>query len=114
MQVQWKTLNSEKASKVARMVTGVVALKKELGDYAQRHGSSFLIYGSIAKGTYRHDSDIDILVDFPDDSVSDAWRFCEDACQKHKLKPDVRPKNLCSAKFLKGVMIGAVELGNER
>jgi predicted nucleotidyltransferase len=113
MQATWQSLGSIKASEVARMAVGVVALKVELLDYARIHNGAFFIYGSIAKGALRYDSDIDVLVDFPTETISDAWRFCEDACRKHGLKPDVRPRNFCSPKFLEKALVGAVELNCE-
>jgi predicted nucleotidyltransferase len=114
MQEDWQTLSSIKTSEVARIAAGVNVLKKALSDYARMHAGTFFIYGSVAKGTLRHDSDIDILVDFPSECISDAWRFCEDACRQQGLTPDVRPKSLCSSKFLEKALIGAVELTGER
>jgi predicted nucleotidyltransferase len=114
MEEDWKTLSSIKTSEVARIAVGISALKKVLSDYARIHSGTFFIYGSVAKGTLRHNSDIDILVDFPIERISDAWRFCEDACRQQGLTPDVRPKNLCSSKFLEKALLGAVELSGER
>jgi hypothetical protein len=102
MQEDWQTLSSIKTSEVARIAAGVNVLKKALLDYAR------------IQGTLRHDSDIDILVDFPSERISAAWRFCEDACRQQGLTPDVRPKSLCSSKFLEKALIGAVELTGER
>jgi predicted nucleotidyltransferase len=112
MQTQWETLSSIKTSEVAKIAAGIVLLKRELLNYARLHKGSFFIYGSVAKGNYRYDSDIDVLIDFPAESSSMAWRFCEEACRKHGLTPDVRPKTLCSAKFLEKALMGALEISD--
>ena len=100
MATTWLTLDSRKSAAVARISRGISGLRKDLADYAQNTGGTFLIYGSAARGDYRYDSDVDIIVDFPLEKESDAWRFAEDACRKHGLAPDVRPKRLCEKKFI--------------
>jgi predicted nucleotidyltransferase len=114
MQTDWQTLSSIKTSEVARMAASVVTLKAALRDYARDHSGTFYIFGSVAKGNLRYNSDVDVLVDFPKGSISEAWRFCEEACRQQGLTPDVRPKNLCSPKFLEKALLGAVELSGER
>jgi predicted nucleotidyltransferase len=114
MGVQWTTISEIKTAGVSKIASGVAALKEELTKYAQTHHGSFVIYGSVAKGSFRFDSDVDVLVDFPPEAVSEAWRFCEEACRKHGLVPDVRPKNLCSPRFLQRVSEGAMETCGER
>ncbi|MXW85316.1 MAG: DNA polymerase subunit beta, partial [Boseongicola sp. SB0667_bin_21] len=51
-----------------------------LSSHARRHGGRFLVFGSAARGDMRHDSDIDILVDFPPEMELDAVIFAEEAC----------------------------------
>jgi predicted nucleotidyltransferase len=110
----WTTISEIKAAGVSKIASGVAALKKELTAYAQKNRGSFVIYGSVARGNFRFNSDVDVLVDFPPEAVSEAWRFCEDACRKYGLVPDVRPKYLCSPKFLQRVSDGAWETCGER
>jgi predicted nucleotidyltransferase len=114
MQTDWQSLSSIKTSEVARMAASVVTLKAALQDYARDHNGTFFIFGSVAKGNLRYNSDVDVLVDFPKGSISEAWRFCEDTCRQQGLTPDIRPKNLCSPKFLEKALLGAVELSGER
>ena len=114
MSTQWVTLKSIKTAEVSRITSGVTALKADLKDYALAHSGLFLIYGSIARSDYRFHSDVDVLVDFPAESTSKAWRFCEDACRKYGLVPDVRPKVLCSAQFLQRIDAGRTEACGER
>jgi Nucleotidyltransferase domain len=114
MSAQWTTIKEIKAAGVAKIASGVAALKEELTVYAQTHHGSFVIYGSVARGNFRFNSDVDVLVDFQPEAVSEAWRFCEETCRKHGLVPDVRPKYLCSPKFLQRVKDGALETCGER
>jgi hypothetical protein len=51
----------------------------------------FLLFGSAARGQMRFDSDVDILVDFPPDTLDDAWNFAEHACWDRHLEPDITP-----------------------
>ena len=113
MNQKWQTLSAIKAAAVAKIALGIVDLKKDLRLYATAHGGSFWIYGSAARGDFRYNSDVDILVDFPEVHMSDAWRFAEDACFKRGLVPDVSPKAYCSTRFLERVMKGAVEISCE-
>ncbi len=50
------------------------------GGVARRHGGRYLLYGSLARGEARRDSDVDLLVDFPAEFEAEAWRQAEDAC----------------------------------
>jgi predicted nucleotidyltransferase len=114
MNQTWLTVGAIKAAAVSSLASGIVALKEDLRLYATAHGGSFWIYGSVARGDFRFNSDVDILVDFPEEQVSDAWRFAEDACYRHGLVPDVSPKTYCSIRFLERVMKGAVAISGER
>jgi predicted nucleotidyltransferase len=114
MDDHWTTITEIKAAGVSKIASGVAALKKELTAYAQTHRGSFVIYGSVARGYFRHDSDVDVLVDFPPEAVSEAWRFCEDTCRTHGLVPDVLPKYLCTPKFLQRIGDGSVLMCGER
>jgi tRNA nucleotidyltransferase (CCA-adding enzyme) len=54
-------------------------LPTALAAYAASRGGRYLLYGSAARGTMRHDSDVDILADFPPEAIDDAWVFAEEA-----------------------------------
>lgn len=99
----WLTLASRKLGAVAAISRGIVDLRKDLEGYAKKVGGAFLIYGSAARGDYRFDSDVDIIIDFSVEKESDAWSFAEATCRKHGLVPDVRPKRFCELKFLEHI-----------
>jgi len=48
----------------------------------------------------KYDSDIDLLVDFPAETLGDAWNFAETACWDHGLDPDLMPYSWCKPAFL--------------
>jgi predicted nucleotidyltransferase len=74
------TLKARKAAKLAAMHDALATLCTSLADYARANSGRFLLFGSAARGELRHDSDVDVLVDFPEDSLAAAWRFVEDEC----------------------------------
>jgi predicted nucleotidyltransferase len=85
---------------VGKISDGVVKLKAALDEYARRHHGRFLLYGSIARGDYRFNSDVDILVDFAENETDKAWQFAEQSCLDFGLIPDIRPVSFCEKKFL--------------
>ena len=114
MNPEWQTVKAIKAAAVSKAIVGIDALKNDLLQYAVEHGGAFLIYGSAARSDMRFDSDVDILVDFPPSAEPAAWRFAEDACYRHGLVPDVRPKSLCADRFIHHISQGALEISGAR
>ena len=85
-----------------------MVLRAELAGVAAALGGRFLLYGSAARGALRFDSDIDLLLDFPDDAAtSAAWGAAETACSRLDLACGIRPVSLCGAAFIAHVMPGA-------
>jgi predicted nucleotidyltransferase len=80
-------------------------------DCMRSKGGRFLLYGSAARGEIRFDSDIDLLVDFPADSESEAWRLAEDVCAAHGMEANIMPLAWCTPRFIAHVLPQAVVLG---
>lgn len=74
------------------MEEAVETLAAELAAYAREHGGRFILFGSAARGELRHDSDVDIMVDFPRGLEREAWLFAEERAWALKLKPDMSDK----------------------
>lgn len=87
--MSYPTLTERKRAKVARMEAAVEALAADLAAYAREHGGRFVLFGSAARGEMRHDSDVDILADFPSSLGWDPAEFAEDRARARDLKPDV-------------------------
>jgi predicted nucleotidyltransferase len=104
------TLAERKKVRAAQIRSGIERLRGELADYAHRNGGRFWLYGSAASGEVRYDSDVDILVDFEAEALAAALAFAEDACARHDLKPDVKPKSWCTDEFVRRIAAKAVVL----
>lgn len=100
MSARFPTLLERKTAAALHITRACELLKVELAHYARQHGGRFALYGSVARGDHRFDSDVDILVDFPDSEESDAWHFVEAACRRLELKADLRFWRTASARFL--------------
>src|SRR5690242_3824001 len=94
------TLKQRKAAEAERRRRAVEELRAALAAYARAHGGRYLLFGSAARGEMRYDSDVDILLDFPPDSLDDAWGFAERACWDRELDPDITPFSGRSERFL--------------
>ena len=87
--MSYPTLTEHKRAKVARMQASVKALSADLAAYAREHGGRYILFGSAARGELRHDSDVDVVADFPSDISSEAWDYAEERAAALGLKPDV-------------------------
>ena len=94
------TLRERKVAEAARRSMAVAALRSVLAAYANEHGGRFLLYGSAARGTMKHDSDVDLLLDFPASIAAEAWNHAETECWDLGLEPDLMPYDWCSKAFL--------------
>lgn len=106
------TLPERKAAKVAALTAAVATLSDALANYAKGAGGRFLLYGSAARGELRHDSDVDLLLDFGDhERTSAAWTFAEEECARLGLACDILPIIACTPRFLDHIMVDAKVLG---
>lgn len=94
------TLQEPKAAETERRRRAVDDLRSTLAAYARDHGGRFLLFGSAARGDTRCTSDVDIVVDFPPDTLDRIWNFAERACWDRRLEPDVIARSGCKADFL--------------
>jgi predicted nucleotidyltransferase len=94
------TLTERKATEAARRTAAVEELVPVLSEYARKHGGRFLLFGSAARGQMKFTSDVDLLMDFPAETLDEAWRFAEAACWDRNVKPDLIPYQWCKKAFL--------------
>jgi predicted nucleotidyltransferase len=94
------TLTERKATEAARRQQAVAAVVPLLTAYARAHGGRYLLFGSAARGEVKHHSDIDLLMDFPEEALNEAWKFAEQACWDQGLEPDLIPYRWCKQAFL--------------
>ncbi len=100
-----RTLAERKTAKVAAKAAAVDELLRTLEHQAREIGGRYLLYGSAARGELRPDSDVDLLLDFPDgNATAAAWDFAEDECARLGLDCDIRPVAMCGLRFLAHVL----------
>jgi predicted nucleotidyltransferase len=105
------TLAERKAADVAAKTAAADELLRALTSQAWEIGGRYLLYGSAARGELRPDSDVDLLLDFPDsDATATAWGFAEDECARLGLDCDIRPIAMCEPHFLDHVLPGVRSL----
>ena len=92
-----------KAREAARRRAAAGRVMAELTACGTAHGGRFLVFGSVAEGRVRFDSDFDVVVDFPVDGEADAVAFVEDACRRQRLPVDVHLKSASSDRFLERI-----------
>ena len=103
-----RTLAERRADTVAAKTAAVEALCRSLADRGRALGGRFLLHGSAARGALRHDSDVDLLMDFPDQArTAAAWDFAEAECARLGLACDIRPLAMCDGRFRAHVLPGA-------
>ena len=98
------------ARSISEHLRGYLRERPDRGD-ARSKGGRFLLYGSLARGETRFDSDIDLLLDFPADIEAEAWRFAEEICADHGIEADIKPLAWCTTQFAAQITRYAVVLG---
>jgi predicted nucleotidyltransferase len=93
------TLKTVQASFAQDLLRKSAALAELLSAYADKRGR-FILFGSVARGEVRHDSDLDLLIDFPPDGEAAAFSYVEEACSTLGIPADLRPFRYCSERFL--------------
>lgn len=83
------TIGARQHLRLEKLLRSVDTIANELRHYARLHGGSFVIFGSVARGEARHDSDLDILIDFSGSEARPAWFFAEAMCTRHGVRPDL-------------------------
>ncbi len=104
------TIQERKARATAPRRAAANRIMSDLQIYARQNGGRFIVYGSVARGSMRHDSDVDILVDFPAETTHAALSFAEDLCFAAQLRPDISRLSWHSPAFLSRVMPKALVL----
>jgi predicted nucleotidyltransferase len=109
--MSYPTLAERKRAKVSRMEAALEALAAELTAYAREHGGRYVLFGSAARGELRHDSDVDIMVDFPADAGWNPAEFAEERASAHELKPDIHLLTMSSPRLRERVAAKGRVLG---
>ena len=106
----YRTLDQRKREAAARRAAAPEALRARLEAFAREHQGRYLIYGSLARGEARYDSDIDILLDFPEASQAEAWRRAEEACAALDIDYDIMPLSWARERFLERALASVITI----
>ena len=104
------TLPERKRLEAARRGRAARSVMEELRTYARAKGGCFVVFGSVASGRVRYDSDIDILVDFPAEESAQAWCFAEEICARHAIALDILDAATTRAAFVEVIRDRGVAL----
>jgi predicted nucleotidyltransferase len=94
------TVPQRKAREASRRCAAADHVMAELRAFGAAHGGRFLVFGSVAEGRMRFDSDFDVVVDFPADREAAAVDFVEEACRRQRLPVDIHLKSASSNRLL--------------
>ena len=103
----YPSLESRKRAEAERRGRIADTLATDLSVFARDHGGRFILYGSLARGEARYDSDVDLLIYFPPAFEGAAWRMAEDLCSRLDIELDIEPVAWCDPAFLAKVLAKA-------
>jgi predicted nucleotidyltransferase len=83
------TVSERKARETERLRKAADSILAELTGYAAVHHGRYLVFGSVAIGAIRPDSDFDVVVDFPEDAERAAINEVESVCSRYGMNADV-------------------------
>lgn len=78
-----------KSTKLAALNAAVAAVREALSAYGRERSGRFIVFGSLARGEARFNSDLDLMIDFPSDGERAALAFAEEVCIRHGISPDL-------------------------
>ncbi len=100
----YPSLESRKKAEADRRGRIADILEDRLSPFAREHGGRFILFGSLARGNARFDSDVDLLTDFPAKHEAAAWRLAEELCSELNIELDIKPVSWCDPAFLANIM----------
>lgn len=102
-------LSQIKDEEKARKARAVAEIKETLAENGRALGGRYILFGSFARGDFKHSSDVDLILDFPLEVESEAFRIAEDLAERLDIDVDLFAKRMVSDKFMKAIerdMIG--------
>lgn len=78
-----------------------------LANAALRHGGRYLIFGSVAVGRLTPASDLDVLAEFPEETVNEAISEAEGIAIELQIPMDLMDWRRCNDRFLSSVLPNA-------
>ena len=86
------TVAERRARELARLTTAVTTVTRELAGYARSNSVRFVIFGSFARGDFDVSSDLDLMVEGPQEHLRSARRFRGDDLRTRRVAPRRVPR----------------------
>ncbi len=102
------TVPERKARETERRREAAAAVIEDLLDFVKSRGGRFYVFGSVAEGRLRYNSDVDILIDVPPDLGRAAWDHAEEAGRRHGIAVDILTTAYASPAFIDRVKSSSV------
>ncbi len=102
------TIAERKTREAERRGRAADAVMDELRDFVRTRGGRFYVFGSVAQGRIRYNSDLDILIDVPKALELAAWERVEEAGRRHGIAVDILTTAYASAEFLARVKSASI------
>lgn len=93
------TLTERRTREAARRRAAAEAIEAELLAFARSRGGRILLFGSAARGDMTEMSDLDILIDVPEELEAEAWSFAERLCRERDLPADIHSARTTMPEF---------------
>lgn len=97
------TVSERNARETGRLRKAASDIMAELSTYAAAHHGRYLVFGSVATGAIRPDSDFDVIVDFPEQAERAAIDEVEASCAKFGMRADVHSTRTTGPNFLEQI-----------
>jgi predicted nucleotidyltransferase len=97
------TVSERKARETERLRKAAGNILAELTRYAAVNQGRYLVFGSVATGAIRPDSDFDVIVDFPEKAERAAIDEVETVCAKYGMRADIHSARTSGPDFLKRI-----------
>lgn len=83
------TVAERKALETSRRVRAARAIVEAMKIYARAQGGRFIVFGSFVYERMKHDSDLDVMIDFDASKRRPAWEFLETLASRFDLPIDL-------------------------
>jgi len=108
---QWVTLAERRERSLQKRKDAIRLALADLAEQSRELSGRFILFGSSATNRAKRDSDIDLLLDFDDSDIDQAYGLAERVCMKHGVPCDIlNLRQINDTGFLDFALRHAVEI----
>lgn len=97
------TVAERKAIETSRRVRAAGAIVEAMKTYARTQGGRFIVFGSFVDGRMKHDSDLDVMIEFDASKRRSAWEFLETLASRFDLPIDLFDRSTTKDGFVQRI-----------